>query len=124
MVKRGPDGCGEWVSREGRVALAHRRLSIIDLSSDAAQPMTNKDESLVLSFNGRAVQVGSSAAILGNPLRALVAAARFAALAKEPLQPGWIVMAGGATAAEALAAGTWVEHDIQDLGRVAFSVTA
>ena len=78
---------------------------------------------LVLSFNGTAVQVGSSAAILGNPLRALVAAARFAALANEPLQPGWIVMAGGATAAEALAAGTWVEHEIQQLGRVAFSVT-
>ena len=78
---------------------------------------------LVLSFDGKAVQVGSSAAILGHPLRALVAAARFAAVAKEPLQPGWIVMAGGATAAEALTAGTWVEQEIQELGRVAFSVT-
>ncbi len=79
---------------------------------------------MVMSFNGKPVQIGSSAAILGNPLRALVAAARFAAIAGEPLQAGWIVMAGGATAAEALQAGTWVEHEVQHLGRVGFSVTA
>jgi 2-oxo-3-hexenedioate decarboxylase len=77
---------------------------------------------MVMSFNGKPVQIGSSAAIMGHPLRALVAAARFAAQADEPLQPGWIVMAGGATAAEALAPGTWVEHEVQHLGRVAFSV--
>jgi 2-oxo-3-hexenedioate decarboxylase len=61
---------------------------------------------LVLSLDGNAVQAGSTASILGNPLRSLVAAARFAAEADEPLQPGWIVMAGGATAAEALAPNT------------------
>jgi 2-oxo-3-hexenedioate decarboxylase len=77
---------------------------------------------MVMSFNGKPVQIGSSAAIMGHPLRALVAAARFAAQADEPLQPGWIVMAGGATAAEALAPGTWVEHEVQHLGRVEFSV--
>ena len=77
---------------------------------------------MVLSFNGKPVQIGSTAAILGHPLRSLVAAARFAAEANEPLQPGWVVMAGGATAAEALAPGTWVECEIQDLGRVGFSV--
>lgn len=77
---------------------------------------------MVMSFNGRPVQIGSSAAILGHPVRALAAAARFAAEAGEPLQPGWIVMAGGATAAEALAPGTWVETEVQTLGRVAFSV--
>ena len=38
-------------------------------------------------------------------------------------QPGWIVMAGGATAAEALAPGTWVECEIQHLGRVGFTVS-
>ena len=79
---------------------------------------------LVMSFGGRAVQVGSTAAILGDPLRALAAAARFAAEAGEPLQPGWIVMAGGATAAEPLVRGTWVEMEMQHLGRVAFSVQA
>ncbi len=78
---------------------------------------------LVLSLDGNAVQVGSTASILGNPLRSLVAAARFAAEADEPLQPGWIVMAGGATAAEALAPDTWVEIEVQALGRAGFTIT-
>jgi len=78
---------------------------------------------MVLSFNGKPMQIGSSAAILGHPLRSLVSAARFAAEAGEPLQAGWIIMAGGATAAEALAIGVYVEHEVQHLGRVAFSVT-
>ena len=52
MHHRGPDGAGLWIGAEGRVGLAHRRLSIVDLSDAAAQPMTNDDESLVLSFNG------------------------------------------------------------------------
>jgi 2-oxo-3-hexenedioate decarboxylase len=77
---------------------------------------------LVLSVNGNPVQVGSSAAILGDPLRSLVAAARFAAEAGEPLKAGWIVMAGGATPAEALAPDTWVELEMQHLGRAAFGV--
>jgi 2-oxo-3-hexenedioate decarboxylase len=79
---------------------------------------------LVMSFNGTPVQIGSTAAILGNPLRSLVAAARFAGEAGEPLQAGWIVMAGGATVAEALAPGLWVECEIQALGRVGFTVGA
>lgn len=77
---------------------------------------------LVMSFNGAARQIGTTAAILGHPLRSLVVAARFAAAAEEPLLAGWIVMAGGATAAEPLVAGDWVETEIQNLGRVAFSV--
>ena len=79
---------------------------------------------VTLSFNGKPVQVGSTAAILGNPLRALVAGARFAEACGEPLQPGWIVMAGGATAAEALSAGVYAEMEMQSLGRVGFSVSA
>lgn len=47
---RGPDGSGEYIA--GPVALAHRRLSIIDLSENGQQPMTNEDESLWLVFNG------------------------------------------------------------------------
>lgn len=77
---------------------------------------------IVFSFNGSPVQIGSTAAILGNPLRALVAAARFAAQADEPLQPGWIVMAGGATLAEALTPGLWVECEIERLGRTGFTI--
>ena len=46
----GPDGEGHWV--RDNVAIGHRRLSIIDLSSDGHQPMVSADERLVLSYNG------------------------------------------------------------------------
>ncbi|GBL35700.1 asparagine synthetase [glutamine-hydrolyzing] 1 [Filimonas sp.] len=36
---RGPDGEGHWISADGQVGLGHRRLSIIDLSHEADQPM-------------------------------------------------------------------------------------
>ena len=49
LKHRGPDGAGRYVS--GRVALGHRRLSIIDIEG-GAQPITNEDESLHLIFNG------------------------------------------------------------------------
>jgi len=52
MASRGPDGCGEWFSADGRTALGHRRLSIIDLSETGAQPMASEDGAIVLSFNG------------------------------------------------------------------------
>lgn len=52
MIARGPDGQGEWFSADNRVALGHRRLSIIDLSDDAAQPMSSADGRRVISFNG------------------------------------------------------------------------
>lgn len=52
MAARGPDGRGEWFSADRRLALGHRRLSIIDLSSAGAQPMATGDGSLVISFNG------------------------------------------------------------------------
>jgi len=77
---------------------------------------------LVMTFDGVAKQIGTTAAILGHPLRSLVVAARFAAAAGEALEAGWIIMAGGATAAEPLAPGCWVQTEIQNLGRVAFSV--
>jgi len=52
MIPRGPDGKGEWYSSDKRVALGHRRLSIIDLSDHAAQPMASDDGKLVITFNG------------------------------------------------------------------------
>ena len=52
MTHRGPDGAGSWVSEDRRVGLAHRRLSIIDLSQAAAQPMCNEDGSIWVTFNG------------------------------------------------------------------------
>ena len=52
MRHRGPNGAGTWVSDDCRVGLGHRRLSIIDLSDNAAQPMCNEDGSLWVVFNG------------------------------------------------------------------------
>jgi asparagine synthase (glutamine-hydrolysing) len=52
MAARGPDAQGEWVAADDRVALAHRRLAIIDLSPGGAQPMASADGQLVISFNG------------------------------------------------------------------------
>lgn len=49
IIHRGPDGEGYFF--DGDVALAHRRLSIIDLST-GNQPMFNEDESVVVVFNG------------------------------------------------------------------------
>ena len=79
---------------------------------------------MVLEFNGRPKQIGSSAAILGNPVRSLVAAARLSNGAGEPLEAGWIVLAGGATAAEWLSPGDYVRNTVEHLGSVAFSVSA
>ncbi len=52
MEHRGPDGAGYWRSEDGKCALGHRRLSIIDLSESANQPMLSADGKLVIVFNG------------------------------------------------------------------------
>ena len=52
MCHRGPDGLGLWVSADRRIGLAHRRLSIIDLSVKADQPMPNEDGAIQIVFNG------------------------------------------------------------------------
>ncbi len=52
MIHRGPDGGGRWRAPAGQCVLGHRRLSIIDLSASAAQPMTNGGATVVLVFNG------------------------------------------------------------------------
>ena len=52
MAHRGPDGDGQWVSKDRRIGLAHRRLSIVDLSNSAAQPMSDMDETVWVTFNG------------------------------------------------------------------------
>ncbi len=50
MQGRGPDGSGLWAN--GAVALAHRRLSIIDLSAAGSQPMVDAALGLTVVFNG------------------------------------------------------------------------
>jgi 2-oxo-3-hexenedioate decarboxylase len=77
---------------------------------------------IVMEIDGMARQIGSTAAILGNPIFSLVAAARLVAEYGETLQAGDIVMAGGATAAEALAAGQFVKLTVERLGMVSFTV--
>ena len=77
---------------------------------------------MLLEINGQPVQIGSSAGILGHPLRALAAASRLVAEAGVALEPGWVIMAGGATAAHALSAGDSVRNSVQSLGAPGFSV--
>jgi asparagine synthase (glutamine-hydrolysing) len=50
MAPRGPDGAGVW--SQGRVALGHRRLKIIDLSEAGAQPMVDSELGLAVCWNG------------------------------------------------------------------------
>jgi len=80
------------------------------------------DLAFTMAIAGETKQTGSSAAILGDPIRSLVRAARLAAAAGEPLKAGDVVMAGGATAAEALAPGNRVTLDVDRLGSVSVTI--
>ena len=110
------------------------KFSLTDVVADNSSssgfvvgPWSRPDQELanlgmVMTFDGRPVQIGSSSAILGHPARSLAAASRMAAASGERLEAGWIVMAGGATAAEALRPGVYVQLEVQNLGTVSFSV--
>lgn len=52
QAHRGPDGSGLWESPDGRVHLGHRRLAILDLSGQGAQPMADHTGRCVITFNG------------------------------------------------------------------------
>ena len=52
MTHRGPDADGFYFDEENKIGLAHRRLSIIDLSSHANQPMISADGRYVMVYNG------------------------------------------------------------------------
>lgn len=52
LTHRGPDDAGEWWLDDGRVGLAHRRLSIIDLSPAGHQPMHDAASTHSIVFNG------------------------------------------------------------------------
>ena len=52
LKHRGPDDSGLWISSDYRLGFAHRRLSIIDLSKKASQPMHYANSNLHLVFNG------------------------------------------------------------------------
>lgn len=52
LQHRGPDDSGKWISQCGRVQLGHRRLSILDLTMAAHQPMVSQGGRFVIVFNG------------------------------------------------------------------------
>jgi len=52
MIHRGPDDAGTFISPDRKLGLGFRRLSIIDLSESANQPMSNEDGSIWIVFNG------------------------------------------------------------------------
>ena len=52
MFHRGPDAGGCFVEADGSVAFGHRRLSIVDLSPNGAQPMESHSKRFVIAFNG------------------------------------------------------------------------
>ena len=52
LLHRGPDSSGTWIDEEDKIALGHRRLSILELSEAGHQPMESSCGRFVLSFNG------------------------------------------------------------------------
>lgn len=77
---------------------------------------------VIVEINGEVIEVGSTAAILGHPLRSLVAAARLIAEGGETINAGDIVMAGGITAAPTLQPGQTIRTTVQNLGSVSITV--
>ena len=52
LKHRGPDDKGLYIYKDKKIALGHRRLSIIDLSINGKQPMCNEDRTIWITFNG------------------------------------------------------------------------
>ncbi|MEU6021823.1 fumarylacetoacetate hydrolase family protein [Micromonospora sp. NPDC047134] len=75
---------------------------------------------VLMEVDGRVVQVGSTAAILGDPRRALPEATRLAG----DLRDGWVLLAGAATAAVPLTAGAHVRVTVEQLGTVSLRASA
>ncbi|MCF2529618.1 2-keto-4-pentenoate hydratase [Yinghuangia soli] len=79
---------------------------------------------VLLEVDGRVAQTGTTAAILGHPLRSLAAAARLAAQAGTTLPAGSVILAGAATAAVPLLPGHHVRASIEGLGAVEVTAAA
>ncbi|WP_028222397.1 2-keto-4-pentenoate hydratase [Paraburkholderia oxyphila] len=79
---------------------------------------------VLMRMNGRVVQTGSTAAILGHPLRSVVQASRLVAQSGLVLPAGSLIMAGAATAAHALAPDTHVHCLVNGLGSTEFTTAS
>ncbi len=58
LAHRGPDSDGSWADETSGVALGHRRLAILDLSPEGAQPMWSETGRFVVTFNGEIYNYG------------------------------------------------------------------
>ncbi|MEM0962266.1 MAG: asparagine synthase (glutamine-hydrolyzing) [Bacteroidota bacterium] len=59
LKHRGPDDGDVWTDEAGRIALGHRRLSILDLSPEGRQPMASRGGRYVIAFNGEIYNHGA-----------------------------------------------------------------
>lgn len=66
---RGPDGQGVWRASDGRAALGHARLAILDLSDSGAQPMRSHDGGAHIAYNGEIYNFRDLAPLVTTPLR-------------------------------------------------------
>jgi asparagine synthase (glutamine-hydrolysing) len=64
LAHRGPDDSGVWVDPRAGVALGHRRLSILDLSTDGRQPMHSESGRYVCGENWRPWGMPSAAILI------------------------------------------------------------
>lgn len=70
IIHRGPDGDGYWIDNSSGIGLAHRRLSIVDLSPAGQQPMASRNGRYVIAFNGEIYNHGYLRRLLENGERA------------------------------------------------------
>lgn len=85
-----------------------------------AGPLDNR--AVALELDGRLAAAGSTAAILGNPARAVTAARRLARQHGFALRPGMVLLAGAATVAVPLSGAGVVQAEVAGLGRVSLHV--
>jgi 2-oxo-3-hexenedioate decarboxylase len=89
----------------------------------SSMPSDISNLGVVLCLNGQVVQSGSTASVLGNPLRAVVMASQLIAETGGSLPAGSLLMSGGVTAAEGVDRSLHVSAAIASVGRVEFDVT-